>query len=378
METYAQKSKIRRVTPFLLIMFAMLVTGGISLAGMPAAVPAKVAAHLAPAKGDVRAQAGRPGTTSGANTNTNKFLSQPAAPDIVLYDQYNNASGGDVSSQDFEPAFATYWDQAADDFTVPSGQPWTVSEVDAEGDVSGVAPTLFNIYFYTASGALPATPVFTATSLAATQPTTGNYVIPLTVPAVLPGNTTYWVSVQARLDFTGGGQWYWQNRSVTAGNPAAWRNPGAGFAGGCMVWGVKTTCLPTQVGADQIFRLVGTAGSPASPTPANTPTSVPTNTPTTTNTPIATDTPTSTPSETGTSTPMPTATACTITFSDVPVGNTFYLNIRCLACRGIINGYSDGTFRPNNNVTRGQLSKIVSNAAGFSDNQTSRMFRMCR
>jgi hypothetical protein len=39
----------------------------------------------------------------------------------------------------------------------------------------------------------------------------------------------------------------------------------------------------------------------------------------------------------------------------------------CLACRGIISGYFDGTFRPGNDVTRGQLSKIVSLAAGWSE-----------
>jgi hypothetical protein len=42
-----------------------------------------------------------------------------------------------------------------------------------------------------------------------------------------------------------------------------------------------------------------------------------------------------------------------------------------MACRGIINGYTTGCetgdpcFRPTNNVTRGQLSKIVANAAAF-------------
>src|SRR5262249_2617712 len=32
----------------------------------------------------------------------------------------------------------------------------------------------------------------------------------------------------------------------------------------------------------------------------------------------------------------------------------------------IVSGYADGTFRPQNNVTRGQLSKIVVNAAGWA------------
>jgi hypothetical protein len=81
--------------------------------------------------------------------------------------------------------------------------------------------------------------------------------------------------------------------------------------------------------------------------------------------------PTSTPSP---STTALTPTACAITFSDVPEGSTFYPFIRCLACRSIINGYPDGTFRPNNHVTRGQLSKIISNAAGFSDWQPDQMF----
>jgi hypothetical protein len=76
-------------------------------------------------------------------------------------------------------------------------------------------------------------------------------------------------------------------------------------------------------------------------------------------------------------TPTPTTvpTTCPIQFSDVPQGSTFYANIRCLACRGIINGYPDGTFKPNANVTRGQLSKIVSNSAGFNDTQSTQMYQ---
>lgn len=81
----------------------------------------------------------------------------------------------------------------------------------------------------------------------------------------------------------------------------------------------------------------------------------PTNTRTTTPTPTFTDTPTITP----------TFTVCSITFSDVPADHTFYASIRCLACRGIINGYPDGTFRPGENVSRGQVAKIVSLAAGW-------------
>ncbi|HUP28207.1 MAG TPA: S-layer homology domain-containing protein, partial [Chloroflexia bacterium] len=46
-------------------------------------------------------------------------------------------------------------------------------------------------------------------------------------------------------------------------------------------------------------------------------------------------------------------------FPDVPLD--FWANdfIEYLANRGVISGYSDGTFRPNNPTTRGQLAKIV-------------------
>jgi len=63
-----------------------------------------------------------------------------------------------------------------------------------------------------------------------------------------------------------------------------------------------------------------------------------------------------------------------VSFSDVPAGHTFYPYVQCLACRGILGGYADGTFRPGNDVTRGQLAKIVSNAAGFNEPVTGQTF----
>jgi hypothetical protein len=70
---------------------------------------------------------------------------------------------------------------------------------------------------------------------------------------------------------------------------------------------------------------------------------------------------------------------CPIQFTDVPTTNTFYPFVRCLACRGIVQGYpcggpgepcgpGDGPyFRPYNPVTRGQAGKIVSESAGFTE-----------
>ena len=39
-----------------------------------------------------------------------------------------------------------------------------------------------------------------------------------------------------------------------------------------------------------------------------------------------------------------------------------YQYIETLVARGIVGGYADGTFRPGNPVTRGQLTKFIYNA----------------
>src|SRR5688500_13231891 len=122
--------------------------------------------------------------------------------------------------------------------------------------------------------------------------------------------------------------------------------------------GTPSTATPTPVAT---HTHTSTAGRP--PGPVTTPSSTSTTT-------ISPTSLTPTP----TSTAMVTATPCPIQFSDVDENNTFYENVRCLACRGIVSGYSDGTFRPNNQVTRGQLAKMVSNAAGFTEDPNPQIF----
>jgi subtilisin-like proprotein convertase family protein len=64
---------------------------------------------------------------------------------------------------------------------------------------------------------------------------------------------------------------------------------------------------------------------------------------------------------------------CTVAFADVPEGDTFYPYVHWMACRGYVSGYPCGNdgepcpgtyFRPGASVTRGQLVKMVVNAAG--------------
>jgi hypothetical protein len=57
-------------------------------------------------------------------------------------------------------------------------------------------------------------------------------------------------------------------------------------------------------------------------------------------------------------------------FSDVSAADYFFDAVRHLYCAGAISGYADGTFRPYNNTTRGQLAKIVTLAEGWEINTT--------
>ncbi len=47
------------------------------------------------------------------------------------------------------------------------------------------------------------------------------------------------------------------------------------------------------------------------------------------------------------------------TFPDVHEGDWFYEYVTDLATRGIIDGYLDGNFGPNDNITRAQVSKLL-------------------
>jgi hypothetical protein len=62
----------------------------------------------------------------------------------------------------------------------------------------------------------------------------------------------------------------------------------------------------------------------------------------------------------------PLSTNSAQTFTDVPSTDTFFTYIQTAAFYHIVSGYADGTFRPYNYVTRGQLSKITVTGAAWS------------
>ncbi|MFL5238531.1 MAG: kelch repeat-containing protein [Rhizomicrobium sp.] len=177
----------------------------------------------------------------------------------VLYDQLDNPGSLGTDSEDYWdlPAWTSF---AADDFVVPAGRTWTITEVDAQGEYRGKngPADYFNVAFYQDAGGLPGTLVYSATAERYFNET-GVFQLILGTPAVL-NSGTYWVSVQARLSINNNGAWWWTNRTVPANSPAAWQNPNGG-SGHCVTWGVRNDCVFfNEPGApDQAFRIKGTS-----------------------------------------------------------------------------------------------------------------------
>ncbi len=195
---------------------------------------------------------------------------------VVLYDQTDNVGTNGFPSQDFEAGLEAYDNQGADDFVIPAGDgSWIIEEVYVDGSYSaGGGPTpAVNVFFYQDAAGLPGAQVYSALGLIPAD-VAGDLTIALPVPAMLPAGT-YWVSVQAVMNFTPLGQWFWSTRAVQANNPYAWQNPGGGFGTPCSAWayGAGACGVGGGVEPDALFRLVGTIGGvePACSNPADVP-----------------------------------------------------------------------------------------------------------
>ncbi len=157
---------------------------------------------------------------------------------------------------------------------MPGGQTWSVESIDADGVYfNGVGPaTDWNVFIYADSGGLPGTQVYSTLNQPVTVSGT-TFTVNLS-PAACLAEGTYWIEIQANMTFGTQGEWGWTDRTVQSNSPAAWQNPGGGFAI-CPSWTNKLTCIPTAGGPDQVYRINGTTGSCGGGTPTPTPTGTP-------------------------------------------------------------------------------------------------------
>jgi hypothetical protein len=192
-----------------------------------------------------------------------------AAGAVVLHDQLSGASTGEdrISSQNFEPSLDEYDDLGADDFIIPTGTVWRINRVEIDGGRSGntrEAETA-NVFLFGDAGTLPGGQLFSQLNVPRGSATYPDLDLSISdVPVFAPGH--YWVGVQANLVFNpGANNWFWTDRAPQFGQPAAFRQPGDGFADGCTTFAARSACAypGTEDVPDQAFRLSGDSASSA-------------------------------------------------------------------------------------------------------------------
>lgn len=199
------------------------------------------------------------GPQEGASIADRAAVSQsaPRAGLQVLFDQTANITNTGVGSQDFENP--DWVNQAADDFIVPENATWQIEAVlipgfyfNGEGATSEV-----NLFFYADDEGRPGTELYAATNSTAFADEAGEFYIDLSADPLELDEGHYWVSVQARLDFSpNGDQWAWFEHVGQTHEPSVWRQPAS--SGDCADWGERLALCDVGSEVDMAFRLDGT------------------------------------------------------------------------------------------------------------------------
>ena len=182
-------------------------------------------------------------------------LAVPAiAPAATLYDQLDDqATGTGSGTPSYFYEDGTGDEQAADDFTVPAGQMWTITGAQAPGIGVPLSGDFgFRVTLFTDAAGKPGTQI---TQTQSTTPRADElYTLHVDgAPQLQPGH--YWVSIQLMNLAT----WMWTNRTVQSGSPAMWQNPdGSDGKPECVTWNLRTTCeSETSAFPDQAFSVLG-------------------------------------------------------------------------------------------------------------------------
>jgi hypothetical protein len=202
------------------------------------------------------AVAGTAGAARAPQAKGSGHVTHIAAPAGTLYSQNDNDSGNGIVSQNFEASLAAYDAAGADDFTT-TGNGWKIKQVTVTGVYfNGYGPaTSETVTFYKDAGGLPGA-IGKSKTKAGTD-SAGSFVIGLGKKGVKLPNGHFWVSVVANMDFSTGGEWGWEARTVQNGSPAAWQNPGGGFGIGCTTWANMQSCIGISGAPDFMFALSG-------------------------------------------------------------------------------------------------------------------------
>lgn len=175
------------------------------------------------------------GATAAAVLSSGAANAGQHKPYSVLWNQNANFGSG-VNSQNYEPGMEEYNDAAADDFVVPVGQFWYITEVDVTGTyVGGVGPaTSVDVTFFRNGSNSPRKVKYAFTVSCTDNSGSFQCLLPMTQrkhprPVVRLFAGTYWVSVVANCASTVCRQWQWTENTTVTDNEAQWEDPHGGW-----------------------------------------------------------------------------------------------------------------------------------------------------
>lgn len=175
----------------------------------------------------------------------------------VLYGHTGQWLAGVVST-DWDSGYDEMDIRIADDFTVPEGATWKISEVHAYGGMGSAGGELAsaNITFFKDRSGMPGKVVAERLAAPIAKNVDGNFSVVLSTPVKLKAGH-YWLSVQGKTKEVGT-VWMWNASKGFSGSGAVIQNPGDGYEIGCRDWTPLKDCLSRMPG-DQMFELLGVA-----------------------------------------------------------------------------------------------------------------------
>jgi hypothetical protein len=177
----------------------------------------------------------------------------------VLYNQNSNDAGSGITSENFsDSSTSAYSDQGADDFVIPTGKTWRITEVDVTGVYfSGYGPAMSeSVIFYKNKNGLPRRTVKNGTFMNLNGTGGPDFTIALPGKGLKLDAGHYWVSVVTNMYFLCCGSWAWEVNSRQNEDLSVWQNPNGGYDS-CRTWGTVKDCAGS--GPDFMFALRGTS-----------------------------------------------------------------------------------------------------------------------
>nr|WP_299072007.1 T9SS type A sorting domain-containing protein [uncultured Allomuricauda sp.] len=177
--------------------------------------------------------------------------------EFPIYEQ-NDAVSSSLPSQ-LIPDFGGALIQSADDFIIPEGSQWTLSNITAFGAANN-SPSLTSatVTIFENNGGVPGNVVYSSGAIApASAAADTNISLDLPEPVVL-GSGTYWLSVYANLDFfPNETQWFWLTQIGLIGNESIFRDTANLFGIGAVDW-TPSSLVFGGAPEDLVFQIFGT------------------------------------------------------------------------------------------------------------------------